>query len=164
MKRRRLLSITSFAGLASLAGCNTLWSNQPDEITNTPNNSNSDPTPETPENSDTIIAEFEGRSSTETDSFPTEYPQIRFDIDFSVLSGFTAYLIDPHEEQDEQLLLDIPQNAFQGTVIANGQSASGEWALRIETDDMEGTEIDHLGWGITVWTPELILGPATDTP
>lgn len=157
MNRRTFLSTTSVAGLSSLVGCNSGWSNPPDQGDPVDTESTTEPTPTDTDEQGEILAEFSGRKSTVTDSFATTYAQLRFDIDFSVPSGFTAHLTGPTDEQDDRLLLDVPHTAFHGTVIVYGQSDLGERALRIETDDMEGSEIDHHGWEITVWTPELIL-------
>lgn len=157
MKRRTFLSMSSIVGLTSLAGCNTGWLNQPERQDTGENRSTPESTPNSTDGSAEIIAEFNGRKSTVTDSFATTYPQLRFDIDFSVTSGFTAHLIDPTGEADDRLLLDVPHTGFRGTIIVHDQQGSNERALQIQTDDMEGSDIDHLGWEITVWTPELIL-------
>lgn len=159
MRRRTYLSVAGTAGITSLAGCNSGWLTQQDKKSDP--EARSTPEPTSTENTDSakIIAEFAGRKSTVTDGFPSKSP-LRFDIDFTGIAGFKAYLIDPNGEYDERLLIEVPQRRFYGTVHPSGdseQSRPDEWAIQTEPVDKEGLEKQDLDWEITVWTPLITL-------
>jgi len=159
MKRRTYLSMAGVAGVASLAGCNSGWVSDSQPTSDSQTSSTPGPTPTATDESIGIIAEFEGQTPTVTGGFPSKYP-LRFDIKFTGIAGFKAYLIDPNGEYDERLLIEVPQRRFYGTVHPSGgseQSRPDEWAIQTEPVDREGLEKQDLDWEITVWTPRITL-------